>query len=104
MKALDRVLQVILVVNFVLFTLSFIPAVSGIGPEPGLFDRLWGNFRLLGWRADFVWMCVSTVLVVIVGLAPTRKHIYGKSTTIISWVWVACFLFYLRYTVHHMFG
>ncbi len=39
-----------LAVDFALCVLTFIPAFSGIGREPGLADRLLGNYRFGGWR------------------------------------------------------
>ena len=104
MRALDRILRGVLAVNFALFILSFIPAFSGSWREPGLFDRLWGNYRLAGWRADFVWMGVSTLFIAVVGATSIREFRYHKTTAILCLVWLACFLFYLNYCVHHMFG
>ena len=93
-----------LAVNFVLFILSFIPAISGIGPKPGLFDRLWGNYRLAGWRADVVWMCVSTMFIVGGGIRWIARRGSVNPTAILCFVWLVCFYFYASYVVHHMFG
>jgi hypothetical protein len=116
MNASDWVLRGILAVNFLLLVLSFIPAFSGYGPEPGMADRLWGNYRLDGWRADVVWMCLSTVwiicvcllrafvVIVVGGRRWTGKRGSRRATSILCWVWVACFLFlYVPNTAAHMF-
>ena len=69
-------------VDFVLFVLTFIPAFSGIGSEPGLADRILGNYRFGGWRADVAWMCASSVFIVAVGLPWIRENRSAKITRI----------------------
>gem|GEM_PF-3030432 len=98
------ILRIVLAANFVLFILSFIPAVSGIGPKPGLFDRLWGNYRLAGWRVDVLWMCVSTVFIFGGGIRWIAKRGLTNPTAILCLVWLVCFLFYAGHIVVHMFG
>ena len=102
--------------NFVLLVLSFIPAFSGYGPEPGVADRLWDAYRLDGFRADVVWMCLSTAfvlcvcllrayLVIVVG-GPrwTKERGARRTTSILCWVWLGCFVFlYMPNTAAHMF-
>jgi hypothetical protein len=104
MTAADWTLRGILAVNFVLLVLTFVPAFSGIGPEPGLADRLWGNVRLGGWRADVAWMFVSSLFVFARGLRWPREPGARRATAILCWGWLPCFVVYLRYTVIHMFG
>ena len=104
MRATDWVLRGVLAVNFILLILSFIPTFSGIGSEPGLADRLWGNLRLAGWRADVVWMCVSTLLIFAGGLRWTRERGARRTTSILCWAWIPCFFGYLGYALVHMFG
>ena len=104
MSATDWVLRGVPAVNFTLFLLSFIPAFSGIGPEPGVADRLWGNYRLAGWRADVVWMCASTVIIGTGSLRSTSERGPRRMTSIICRVWLACFVVYLSYTLLHMLG
>ncbi|HKW12230.1 MAG TPA: hypothetical protein VJO33_17720 [Gemmatimonadaceae bacterium] len=114
MSTSEWILRGVLAVNFALLVLSFVPAFSGIGqPEPGVADRLWGNYRFDGWRADVVWMCVSTVIcllrvylvIVVRGPTWTRERGSRRITSILCWVWLACFFFlYLPYTLMHMFG
>src|SRR5437660_3147111 len=87
MRALGWILRAVLVVNFVLFISAFIPAISGIGPQPGLFDRLWGNYRLGGWRADVVWMCTSTMFIAAGGVKWIRGRGSDRATAVLCGVW-----------------
>ena len=110
MKALNWILRAVLAVNFALFVLSFIPAISGYGREPGVFDSLWGGYRLDGWRADVVWMCASAPFIllasvpfIIVGGVTETKDIHYRRTAILCLVWLACFVVYLGWTLMHMF-
>ena len=48
MRIVGWTLRGLLAMDFALFVLTFIPAFSGIGPEPGLADRLLGNYRFGG--------------------------------------------------------
>lgn len=110
MKALDRIVRGVLVINFALFILSFIPAFSGIGQhDPGFADDLWGKYRLDGWRGDFVWVCASTLLIlvasmpfIVVGGVTSNKEPRYHRTAILSLVWMACFLVYLGYMLVNM--
>lgn len=104
MKISGWILRGLLAVDFVLFVLTFIPAFSGIGPEAGLADRLLGNYRFGGWRADIVWMCASSVLIIATGLPRIRENRSAKVTRIAWCLWLTCFPFYLFYIVLHMFG
>ena len=104
MTAADWALRGVLAVNVALLALSFVPAFSGIGPEPGLADRLWGNLRFGGWRADVVWMCGSTLLIFAGGLRWTRERGARRTTSVLCWLWLPCFVGYLGYALLHMFG
>jgi hypothetical protein len=104
MRIFGWILRGLLAVDFALFVLTFIPAFSGIGQEPGLADRLLGNYRFGGWRVDVAWMCASTVFIIALGLPWTRENRSAKITRIACFVWIACFPIYLFYIVIHMFG
>ena len=110
MKTLDWILRVVLAIDFALFILSFIPAFSGVGREPGVADRLWGDLRIEGWRADVVWVCASTLFIMIAAIpfmdaggVTTTKHQRYHTTAILSLVWMACFLVYVGFTLVHAF-
>ncbi len=103
-STIDWILRGVLTVDLALFVLTFVPAFSGIGPAPGLADRLWGSVRFGGWRADVVWMCGSTVLIVAGGLRGIGEHGPRRTTSVLCWSWLPCFVVYLGYIVVHMFG
>src|ERR1700733_5586592 len=81
----------LLAVNYALFVLTFIPAFSGIGRNPGLADRLLGNYRFGGWRADVVWMCASSVFIIATGIIWIRGNRSANITRIAWCLWLACF-------------
>ena len=108
-KILRWVLCALTTVNFVLFVLTlFVPAFSGIGEKPGLADRLWGN-PSGGWRADVVWVFMSTIAILILWLAyvesasdkGTREY---KLVFTSCAVWMGCFVVYVGYVLLHMMG
>ena len=104
MRATDWIIRGLLVVDGLLFILSFVPAFSGIGPEPGLADRIWGHDPSGGFRGNVVWMCVSTVVILVGGLRPTAEPGAERTTSKLCFAWLACFVVYLGYVVMHMFG
>jgi hypothetical protein len=104
MRIFGWILRGLLAVDFAIFVLTFISAFSGIGQEPGLADRLLGNYRFGGWRADVVWMCASSVFIFATGLPWVIENRTAKITRIAWCLWLACFFFYLFYIVLHMFG
>ena len=109
MKAVPWLIGVIIAVNFILFVLTFIPAFSGIGAGPGLADRLWGDYRFGGWRADIVWVVTSTAGILILALAysqSTSAKGAGARKLVLATcaVWLVCFLAYARYVLMHMMG
>jgi hypothetical protein len=98
------VLRAAVALDLFLFGLSVVPASSGIGPAPGLADRLWGNARLAGWRVDVVWMVCSSVLIFAGTSRWTREASAGKTTAILCWAWLPLFVVHTGYTLVHMFG
>ena len=104
MRTIGWILRSLLALNFALFVLTFIPAFSGIGPKPGLADRLWGNYTFGGWRADVVWASASTLFLFPAGLMWIRENRSARITISAYCLWLACFLIYLCYIVAHMFG
>jgi hypothetical protein len=100
----DWVLRTVIALNLLLFALPFVPGFSGIGPAPGLADRLWGNARLAGWRADVVWMAGSSLLILAGTSRWTGEASARKTTAILCLAWLPLFVVYLGYTLIHMFG
>lgn len=92
-----------LALDVAVLILTVIPVFSGKDPMPGLVDQLWGKERFGGFRADVVWMCVSTIVILVGGLRPTIEPGAERTTSNLCWAWLACFIFYLCYIVTHMF-
>jgi hypothetical protein len=108
-RVLGWVLCAVIAVNFMLFVLTFVPAFSGIGRNPGLADRLWGSHTVGGWRADVVWVVTSTVVIFFLGLAyaasPSAKRSPAYKLIVTSCaVWLGCFIVYVVYVFIHMMG
>ena len=109
MRVLGGLLCSVIAVNFILFVLTFFPAFSGIGAQPGLADRLWGNYRFAGWRADIVWVVTSSAVLFLLSLAysvssTARRSRAYKLVVISSLGWLGCFVVYVRYIFSHMMG
>jgi hypothetical protein len=67
----------------------------------GVFPVYWGDYRFGGWRADVVWVYVSSVAAFFFGTDLSRsvsalnqayKSVVGSSA-----VWPACFVVYAGY-------
>jgi phosphoglycerol transferase MdoB-like AlkP superfamily enzyme len=54
--------------NLVLIGLSWSPWFEGTATTVGAADHLFRAFRLGGWRADVVWLVLSTVVIALAGL------------------------------------
>ena len=102
MTAVDLILRGAVAINFVLFSLSFIPAY-----------RLWGNpdqLTLSGFRIDFAWVCISTLFIVVAsipfmvvgGITETREPRFHR-TAVLCLAWLMCFLIYLGYNLVNAF-
>ena len=101
----DWLLSGLVAVNLALFVVMFVPAFSGIGGNgPGVADRLWGNYRLAGWRADVVWVCASTLVILRAAIGPARDRWISRLTSALCRVWIGCFAAYVGYALLHMFG
>lgn len=102
MIVLDLILRSVLAVNFLLFFLSFIPAYQR-WPNPAKLD-------LGGFRIDFVWVCISTLFIVVAsipffvvgGIAQTKQARFRR-TAILCLLWLVCFLIYLGYSLLNAF-
>lgn len=103
LRPIDFIVRGIMALDLILLILTFIPTFSGLGPEPGMADRLWGTYRIGFWRIDFVWMCVSTVGILAGGLRPTVERGSERTTSNLALAWLPCFFIYICYIVMHMF-
>jgi hypothetical protein len=61
--------RVVCVVNLALIGLLLLPWFGGTSKKPGLADTLFGAIRLGGFRGDFVWLAVTSILVVTIPAA-----------------------------------
>jgi hypothetical protein len=108
MKVLGWSLRALIAIDFALFILTFVPAFSGIGQQPGLADRLWGDYRLGGWRGDVVWVFGSTLAIFVLGMVfavCSSKSERDYKITIGLWaIWLICFCDYAFHIVIHMMG
>ena len=104
-RTVDWFLRGLVAVDFALFVLLFVPAFSGIGrQQPGVADRLWGAYRVAGWRADVVWVCGSTVFILLAAIGPASLRGVSRLTATLCRLWMGCFVVYAGYVVLHMFG
>src|SRR4051812_41120029 len=95
----------LVVVNLTLLVLIFVPTFSGIGSNaPGLADRVGGKIRLAGWRADVVWVCVSTMCILLAAVGPASERGISRLTSVLCRLWIGCFVVYGSYVLLHMFG
>ncbi len=53
-------LRSLVLFNLAFIALSCVPWFSGTAKTPGFADRLFGNLRFGGFRADVVWLTLST--------------------------------------------
>jgi len=91
----DVFFRVLFVANMVLFALLFLPSVA---------DRLFGNFRFAGWRADVVLVSVSGLIGSTGTLRWTREPGPRRTTSRLCLAWMPCYVFYVGYAFIHMFG
>ena len=78
--------------NFVLLALFFTNAYQGRMDFRGLGDVLFGSRRVLGWRADTLWLIVSTLYVLAMGLIALRRwnlERTSKRTLVLCICWIA---------------
>jgi phosphoglycerol transferase MdoB-like AlkP superfamily enzyme len=62
------VFRCIVAFNLVLIGLSWSRWFEGTPTTVGVVDHLFGAFRLGGWRADVVWLVLSTAMIALAGL------------------------------------
>jgi NADH:ubiquinone oxidoreductase subunit H len=56
-------IRAVIALNFLRFGLSFSPWFEGTVDSVGESDRLFGGYRLGGFRIDFVWLVASTLVI-----------------------------------------
>lgn len=103
LRVIDFIVRGIMAINLAVLILTVIPTFPGMGPAPGLAERLWGTYRIGFWRIDVVWMCVSTIGILVGGLRPTVERGSERTTSNLALAWIPCFFLYICYIVMHMF-
>jgi hypothetical protein len=97
-SAASFVVRCVIALNFVLFSFSFTAWFQGTEKIPGMADRLFGSYRFGGFRADFVWIVVSTVFIFFALLAFATSTRDARSVRINRWLcvaWIVACLIYL---------
>lgn len=88
----------IVAINFTRFALLFSPRFEGSESHAGEADRLFGAYRIGGFRADFAWL-VATTLLIVLSLFYFRSNIRKERSTrfdtFLGGAWVAAFVIYI---------
>jgi hypothetical protein len=88
--------RTVVVINFVRFGLSFFVDFEGTTNQIGLSDKLF-SLRFGGFRIDFVWLVVTTPLILLFTLFHAAKQSgdpTAKLDAILGASWVLAFVFY----------
>jgi hypothetical protein len=89
--------------NFLRFLLSFIPSFEGTEHDAGSVEKLFGSFRIAGFRADFVWLLFSTPIIFLAAfyfLWEARKNRLALIDFALCLLWVAAFAEYVLRMLH----
>lgn len=95
--------RVALAMNFLRFLLSFIPSFEGTEHDAGSVEKLFGSFRIAGFRADFVWLLFSTPIIFLAAfyfLWEARKNRLALIDFALCLLWVAAFAEYVLRMLH----
>jgi hypothetical protein len=93
----------VVTLNFVIFALSFSGWYEGGEGRMGMADRLFRSMRLLGWRADVVWLACATVFAVValaLALPQWRVEKAAKRSALLSISWLVGSLLYAIHAVY----
>jgi hypothetical protein len=94
------IVRCVLTLNFLLFALSFSVWFEGNSKQVGMADRLFENYRFDGWRADFVWLILSTgfILLALMAFGISDKDFRSLRNTkwlCVAWI-VACVIYVVK--------
>ena len=95
------IIRSIVAVNFVRFLLAFVPSFEGTDKSVGAADTIFA-WRMAGFRADFVWLVVSTILVFLAGvyfIFRIKEDRTAKTDVILCAAWVVAFIIYIARTL-----
>jgi hypothetical protein len=91
-------LRGVLAIDFVRFSLSFSPWFEGSETQAGEADRLFGIYRFSGFRADFVWLAISTLVIffsMLLSLSNFRRDLSAKVNSYLCLAWIGAFIIYI---------
>ena len=91
------IIRSIVAVNFVRFLLAFVPSFEGTEKSVGAADKIFA-WRISGFRADFVWLVITTVLIFIAGiyfLLGIKEDRTAKTDALLCAAWVLAFFIYI---------
>jgi formate-dependent nitrite reductase membrane component NrfD len=89
---------VVVVFNVLLITLNWFTWFGGDAQQAGAADRIFGQLRLGGFRADSVWLVVSTVglgFAFLFFVTEAKRSREAKINAILCLVGVVAFCFYV---------
>jgi hypothetical protein len=95
---------VVAVANLLLIWLSWIPWFGGTAQHAGIVDKLLGHIRFGGFRADFVWLCLSTVALFLAALFFILRSRTSRDARISAALCAAAVLSFVLYIWHALFS
>ena len=91
-------LRAAIAINFIRFALSFSPRFEGTAASGGLADRIFGGYRLGGFRADGIWLVVSTCVIFLATFyffLSSKSDPKAKTDTYLCIAWVVAFVIFV---------
>jgi hypothetical protein len=92
------VLRAVIALNFVRFTLSFLPWFEGTANSVGFADQLFNPRHANGFRSDFLWLIFSTIAIffsMISFIPGFRRDAKARTNVYLCVAWIAAFLIYI---------
>ena len=92
------VLRSVITLNFLRFALSFIPSFEGTAQEPGLADRIFGNYRIAGFRIDSAWILASSLVIflfIFILAWIAKRDPKARIDILLCLAWMAAFVTYV---------
>jgi hypothetical protein len=92
-------LRCVIGLNFLLFGLSFSPAFEGDEHTPGAADWIFNPHHTNGFRADFIWLVVTTILIfgaLCVSVPRMARSRSARVDVALSALWIVAFIWYVE--------
>jgi hypothetical protein len=90
----ETIFRAVVAVNLLLVALSWWPWFEGTAAKPGAVDHLLGTLRLGGFRADVVWLVISTLfifLALFLFLAEARRSRSARANVLLCLAEIVAF-------------